>query len=133
TAADGSGTNYPDDSLFMPTSNVTLFANWIPRKYTYTFKAGANGTLSSGGQENQSQFVFSDVPYGTTLPSSVTAVPDSGYAFEYWRDDFYDYDYNETRQDTLTYSSRTITAYFTKLHTVTFNTDGGTEIDDEVV
>lgn len=80
TKPDGTGINYPADgtgTFTIGADNVVLYANWTIKKYTLTYAAGANGSIS--GSTSQ---IIDHGANGT----AVTAVPLIGYHFVSWSD-----------------------------------------------
>ncbi len=80
TVANGSGTSYPGSATFaISTSNVTLFAKWIPVNYTVTY----NGNTNTGGSVPTDGNTY-------TITSSVTVLGNTGnlvrtgYTFAGW-------------------------------------------------
>ena len=76
------------------TSNWTIKANFAINKYTLSFTAGPNGTLSGPNPANitgpgltgKTQLIYTNIDHGTAL-GSITAVPNSvDYAFVSWGD-----------------------------------------------
>jgi uncharacterized repeat protein (TIGR02543 family) len=61
----------------MPASNTTLYAKWAVNRYTVTYTAGANGSITGTSPQT--------VNYGAA-GTVVTAVPDTGYHFVNWSD-----------------------------------------------
>ncbi len=127
TAADGSGTDYTAGVTITPTSDLTLYAIWELEKYNLIYNAGANGTLTSGSLEGQTVIRHDNVPYNNAI-DPVTAVPNEGYAFVGWDDSLQ----TAQRHDPVT-SSLNVTANFLKQHTVTFDTYGGSTIEQLIV
>lgn len=105
--------------LLMTSSNVTVSAVFTANKYTVSFAAGSNGSVSVASIQN--------VPYGSAITVSgntvtingttVTATADAGYMFAGW----------SNTSGTVT-ANRTITASFTlAIEQIYFvNTTGGT-------
>ena len=75
TAADGTGTNYPADSSFIPIADITLYARWT---YILTFNAnGGSGTIPNMAVNPGSSITLPD---GSSLTRS-------GYTFGGWDTD----------------------------------------------
>ncbi|WP_246120376.1 InlB B-repeat-containing protein [Cohnella terricola] len=102
------------------TSARTLYAKWKIIQYTLNYTADVNGTVIGN--------VAQTVDYGNN-GTPVTAVPNSGYAFEKWSDG----NINATRTDTNIPGTINVTAQFVKLHTVTFTVDGGDLVPSQSV
>jgi uncharacterized repeat protein (TIGR02543 family) len=77
TNADGTGTNYNANSSYTVTGNITLYARWIPIKYTVTFNA--NGATSGTAPAAQT----ADYNTSITLPSG-SGLTRTGYTFGGW-------------------------------------------------
>jgi uncharacterized repeat protein (TIGR02543 family) len=77
TAANGSGTGYPNGANYTFTASTTLYAQWTINSYTLTYTAGANGSITGTTPQT--------VTYGGN-GTAVTAVPNSGYYFVNWSD-----------------------------------------------
>ena len=89
------------------TENITVKAKYNFLTYKVTLVA-ENGTILTNEED---PFDINTVPYNYKL--HLTAVPDEGYAFDYWEN------YNPETGLTVT-SDTTVTAHFAKLHTVAF-------------
>lgn len=118
TNADGSGIAYADQYNLSATSNLTLYAQWVPETYTLTFMAN-NGTADQATQTftyGQSQNLMSN-PFTYT-----------GYNFADWNTaaDGTGDGYSDHRNMTLT-EDMTLYARWTLIptFTVTFNANGG--------
>ncbi len=75
TVANGSGTSYASGATFtMPTTHLTLFAQWTPTTYQVTYNAngGSGAPTSSSGA------------FGSTISLSAVAPTLSGYTFLGW-------------------------------------------------
>ena len=114
-------------------SNATLYARWIANTYTVSFNA-------NGGNGGQSADVT--VTYDSNMPSISSTKPTrNGYTFGGW------YDTNESTGGTEYYtaegvSSRTwnktanttlFARWTVNSYTVTFNSDGGTTIPEQIL
>ncbi|WP_141505310.1 InlB B-repeat-containing protein [Paenibacillus luteus] len=119
--ADGNGTDYTAGTSIELTASKQLYAKWVVNQYQLIYRAGSNGTLTKGEQSGEASFTL-QVPYNTK-GAKITAVANQGYEFTGWDDGVVSRD----REDTALFD-RTRTANFVKLHTVSFNTDGGTAI-----
>ena len=116
TAADGSGTAYPDTASYPFSASVTLYAQWTALTYTVTFDAnGGTGTMA---------------PETGSAPAALTAnaFTRTGYSFAGWNTAA---DGSGTAYpDTASYpfsASVTLYAQWTALtYTVTFDANGGT-------
>ena len=72
TAANGSGTAYPDGAIYPFTTNATLYAQWTRNLYTVTFNAnGGSGTMTAETD---------NAPTALTL----NAYTLTGYSFSGW-------------------------------------------------
>jgi|GEM_PF-4436706 len=77
TVSSGLGTGYQaGDKLAMQSKNIILYAQWSEDVYILTVTAGANGSITAPGTTSV------NVGYG--VPTTITAVPDSGYTFNGW-------------------------------------------------
>ncbi|MTA28312.1 MAG: hypothetical protein F2562_05580, partial [Actinobacteria bacterium] len=75
TAANGSGVSYvAGNTLSMPASAVTLFAQWSAKTYSITYFA--NGGASAPAAQS--------VTYGSTTSVSATPATRAGYTFSAW-------------------------------------------------
>jgi uncharacterized repeat protein (TIGR02543 family) len=75
TAANGSGANYASSaSLTMPTSNVTLYAQWTAINSGVSYNANGGTGAPSGSNYN----------FGSTVTVSSTVPTQSGYTFTGW-------------------------------------------------
>lgn len=68
------GTNYGAGSWYTREGNITLYANWSPKKYTVTYNSNG-GTPTPATQYKV---------YGQTLYVTSTRPTRSGYTFTYW-------------------------------------------------
>lgn len=116
--SDNSTDNPRTDTNVMDDISVT--ASFAIDTFTLTYTAGDNGTLTG----DTSQTVEYDAD-GT----SVTAVADPGYIFTGWSDGSTD----NPRTDYEVTANIDVTANFAILYTVTFNTQGGSAIPDQLV
>jgi len=107
--SDDSTENPRTDRVVMGNINVSAFFEHIPLTLTYT--SGENGQIS--GTSPQS------VVYGSS-GSEITAVPDSGYAFEKWSD----FSTQNPRTDTNVTEDIDVTASFIKVATSGTGTPG---------
>ena len=118
TAADGSGTPYADKEAVSLTEDTTLYAQWEIQKFTVTW-------VNEDGTELKKD---ENVEYGTTpkytgdTPTK-PATAQYTYTFSGWKP--------QIDENTVVTEDVTYTAQFTetpKEYTITFDTDGGTEI-----
>ena len=91
TAADGTGTNYQPDDPFIFTYNTTLYAQWVPHKYTVSGKLSGNAvvsgqpvsyTLDDGEtytvtSDSNGGYTITDVPHGSDV--GITPPVQAGY------------------------------------------------------
>ncbi|MDG5816929.1 InlB B-repeat-containing protein [Chitinispirillales bacterium ANBcel5] len=110
TESDGSGESYEDEADFtMETEGVMLYAQWDINSYTITFD-------SDGGSEVD--------PITQDFGTAVSAPEDperEGYTFDGWDPEF---------PDTMPGDDLTLIAQWDiNSYTITFNSNGGTEID----
>ena len=118
--------NWSDDLTDNPrtdtyvTADIYVTANFTIDTYTLTYTAGANGTLS--GETTQTVEYEAD---GT----AVTAIADTGYRFVSWSDGSTD----NPRTDYDITSDINVTANFAFLYTVSFNSQGGSAVPDQLV
>ncbi|TVY01148.1 InlB B-repeat-containing protein, partial [Cohnella terricola] len=116
TQADGLGVTYkPGDAL--PKETATLYAQWTVDSYTLTYTAGSNGIID--GQLSQ------NVTYGAN-GGTVTAIPNPGYGFAGWSDGKAE----ATRTDLNVTSGLSVTANFAPVYTVSFDSNGGSAVQD---
>ena len=73
TAADGSGTGYAPGATITLTSDLTLYAQWTPNKYTVTYSPGSGSVTPVSAQ-------YTVGAAGLVLPAPTYA----GYAFAGW-------------------------------------------------
>ncbi|MCH8502437.1 MAG: InlB B-repeat-containing protein [Aliidiomarina sp.] len=115
TAQDGSGVRYgPGDSVTTGSTDINLYAQWVPDvvHYTLTYVAGTGGSIDG----DAAQTVI-EGDSGT----AVTAVADTGYSFVDWSDGVT----SATRQDTDVFSDLSVTANFAlNEYTVIFLVNG---------
>lgn len=100
--------------------NITVTANFAIDTFTLRYTAGANGTLS--GDTTQTVDIWAD---GT----AVTAIADTGYRFVSWSDGSID----NPRTDYEVASDIDVTANFAFLYTVSFDSQGGSTVPDQLV
>ena len=101
-------------------NNFTVTASFQKKTYIVSYKAGENGTLQ--GETSQT------VAHGDSA-TSVTAVPNEGYAFDKWSDGLT----SATRTDKNIQESFSVIASFIKrVYTVRYETDGNGTIQGEV-
>ena len=119
-------TGWSDDSMENPRTDtnvnqdVAVTANFYLNSYTLVYTAGANGSLTG----NTTQTV--DYEWDGT---AVTAVPDPGYQFVDWSDGSTE----NPRTDYFITDNINVTANFGFLYTVTFDSQGGSEVPDQLV
>ena len=95
-------------------ASLTLYADWGINKYTLTYTAGDNGSLTGTTEQ--------EVEYGQS-GTQVEAVPDHGYQFVQWSDG----STANPRTDTNVTGDITVTAEFAPIeYTITYHLDGGT-------
>lgn len=84
TAADGTGTNYPDGEKLTLTEDVTLYAQWVPG-YTVTYMAN-NGTEETGRFKGSGEVALTwegfTAPEGKVLISWNTAPDGTGTNYD---------------------------------------------------
>ena len=100
------------------TENMTLYAKWTQNSYTVNYEL--DGGINSKNNP---------LSYMTTETFSLTAPTKLGYTFKGWT---YDGQSEPVKDVTITggTSNRTFTAHWTvNQYTITFNTDGATEVD----
>ena len=101
----------------MVTCDITLVAHWGDRTYTVTFDSNGGTTISSQNVEQGSK---------VTKPTDPTK---DGHTFAGWFIDEEEYDF-----DTLVTGAITLVAKWNvNSYTVTFDSDGGTEIESQTV
>lgn len=99
-------------------ASMSLYADWGINKYTLTYTAGNNGSLT--GTTSQ------EVEYGNS-GTAVTAVPNTGYRFIKWSDD----STANPRTDTNVMGPIAVEAEFAAIeYTITYHLDGGTNHED---
>ena len=119
-------TNWSDDSTENPrtdyyvTADVEVTAFFDIDNLTLKYTAGANGSLTG----NTSQTVGYDAD-GT----EVNAIADEGYQFVNWSDGSTE----NPRTDYYVTANIDVTANFAFLYTVTFDSQGGSEVPDQLV
>jgi len=74
TKADGSGTVLAVAATFKIKSDMTLYAQWVIKKYTLTISTPVNGTVNLSG----------NVSVDSGAVTTITAAPSSGYKFKQW-------------------------------------------------
>lgn len=138
TSSDGNGTHYDDEALVKNLTStkdevISLYAEWEKNEYTIKFNANEpTGYTSEGTMANI------DMLYDTpkTLPLNMYSI--TGYTFDSWntkQDGTGDTIANGAEVNNLKTSGE-ITLYAKwniNEYTVTFNTNGGTEIDSQTV
>ena len=77
TLADGEGITYAAGSSFTPDDNVTLYAKWLPAKYTVDFNPN-NGNWSGSTADQTAE---ADYNATVTLPANPAR---TGFVFEGW-------------------------------------------------
>ncbi|MHB8962656.1 MAG: InlB B-repeat-containing protein [Saccharofermentanales bacterium] len=102
------------------TQNIEVMAIFAIDTFTLTYTAGANGSIA--GETVQIVDYEAD---GTT----VTANADEGYRFIGWSDGSTD----NPRTDYVITDNLNVTANFAFLYTVSFNTQGGSAVPDQLV
>ena len=119
TNADGSGIAYADQNNLSATSNLTLYAQWVPETYTLTF-------MANNGTDEQATQTFT---YGQAQNLMSNPFTYSGYNFADWNTaaDGNGDGYSDHKNMTLT-ADMTLYARWTLIPTfvVTFNANGGT-------
>ena len=110
-------TGAPYDFSTPVTSNITLYAEFEINTYTVTFDS------------NGSNDVYSDVivEYNNAVTNPGTPSKD-GYRFNYWTLNGVEYDFN-----TLVTEDIILVADYTREYTVTFNTNGGSNVPSQQV
>jgi uncharacterized repeat protein (TIGR02543 family) len=73
TAADGSGTEYSSGAVITLTSDLTLYAQWVPDVYTVTYSPGSGSVTPASAR-------YTVGTSGLTLPTPT----DTGYTFSGW-------------------------------------------------
>ena len=116
--SDGSTENPRTDANV--TDNLYVTANFSINIFTLSYTAGANGSLT--GDTTQTV----DYEANGTM---VTAIADAGYQFVGWSDGSTD----NPRTDTYITNDVQVTAFFAFLYTVSFNTQGGSAVSDQLV
>ena len=101
------------------TGNLTLYAKWTIG-YTVTFN-------TDGGSKVEKQLV--EVNQKATKPADPTK---KGYAFEYWYEPLTG-ENTPFNFDTAITGSKSLSAKWTPAYTVTFDTNGGSKIDSQVI
>ena len=138
TAAEGEGTHYEDEGLVKNLTStkdeiVSLYAEWEKNSYTIKFNSNAPTGTTAEGTMNDLNMLY-DTP--KTLPLNMYTI--NGYTFDSWNtspDGLGDKINNGAEVNNLVTSGE-ITLYAKwniNEHTVTFNTDGGTEIASQTV
>ena len=138
TAPDGNGTHYDDEDLVKNLTStkdevISLYAEWEKNEYTMKFNANAPTGYTAEGTMNDLDMVY-DTP--KTLPLNTYTIV--GYTFASWNtspDGTGDTIANGAEVNNLKTSGE-ITLYAKwniNEYTVTFNTNGGTEIDSQTV
>jgi len=113
----GTGANYSEGSSYTVTSNVTLYARWVPLpKYTLT----TNVTPLGGGTVSPNSYANS---YDSGTSVTVTAIPTSGYKFTNWSGDLTS---NATSMVITMDGNKALTATFHSGFTFTDSRDGKT-------
>jgi uncharacterized repeat protein (TIGR02543 family) len=113
TLADGTGTNYDVGSLYLPTTDITLYAQWI-RAYTVTFNANGGSTVPP---ITQTVIAGSSI----TLPNGSEFT--SRYTFDGWNTLANGTGTNYAAGSTLT-PTENITLYAKWYSIVTYNLNG---------
>ncbi len=108
----GSALSFP--CLHGETIDFTLYAQWSPGSFTFSYSAGANGSLT--GSELQSVAIGAN-------GSIVTAVANAGYHFVAWSDSVT----NNPRTDLTAAANISVTANFAlnPTHTISYSLGGG--------
>ena len=74
TKADGTGTPYTDEQSIKVTDNITLYAQWTPKKYSITFDAnGGTGTMDNQTIDYDVEKELNDVKFNR-----------DGFVFKNW-------------------------------------------------
>ena len=103
------------------TKNLTIYGEFVINKYTVTFN-------TDGGSSVSNQII--DYQWHATKPANPTK---AGYTFNNWYKDasrtvVFDFNNETITANTTIYAKFTINSY-----TVTFNTDGGSSVDNQTV
>ena len=107
--ADGTGSKKWDK-----TETTTLFAQWkAPENFTLTVKSAGHGSVAK--TPDRAQYVS-----GTIV--TISATPDTGYAFEKWDDESDE----ASREITVTADATYVASFTACVYWVTFNPNGGT-------
>jgi uncharacterized repeat protein (TIGR02543 family) len=102
------------------TDNISVTANFAIDTFTLSYTAGPNGTIS--GDTTQTVAIWAD-------GSAVTAIADTGYQFVSWSDGSID----NPRTDYEVTSDIDVMANFAFLYTVSFNSQDGSTVTDQLV
>jgi uncharacterized repeat protein (TIGR02543 family) len=138
TSSDGNGTHYDDEALVKNLTStkdevISLYAEWEKNSYTIKFNANEPTGYTSEGTMADIDMLY-DTP--KTLPLNTYTIV--GYTFDSWNtspDGLGDKINNGTEVNNLVTSGE-ITLYAKwniNEYTVTFNTNGGTDIDSQTV
>ncbi|MDR2383008.1 MAG: InlB B-repeat-containing protein [Prevotellaceae bacterium] len=122
TKKDGSGDSYTDNDLYLATTNITLYAQWIPNTYTVTFNA-KGGVLGEGAT----------ITVGYNSQIGTLPVPArEGYTFNGWfTAETGGTQYaatNVVTQNITLYAHWTVTSYYLQ-----FDSRGGSSANDQPV
>ena len=123
TKEDGTGTSYKADDTYTEDADLTLYAVW---KNIYTI------TIALDGGSLTPEVTTLSIVEGSVVPeASRPATPTKdGCRFDGWvRDDKTKFDF---AKDTVS-SDITLTATWVEVFTVTFNSDGGSDVEAETV
>ena len=118
TKADGSGTSYTDEQEVSLSSNLELYAQWQPNKYTITFYA--NG--GQGSPRNQS------IDYDNSTNLSKNTFTKKGYTFTGWNTelDGSGTSYTDEQEVSLSSNLELYAQWQPIKYTIIFNSNSGT-------
>lgn len=122
TKADGSGMDYTENTKFnIGTSNVTLYAQWIPNQYTVTFNSNGGNTINP-----------ITANYDTTITAPLNTVR-VGYTFiDWYKESGFTNAWNFTT-DKVTNDTTLYAKWSPNQYTVSFNEDGGSSVQDQTI
>jgi len=78
TLADGTGTNYSSGATYLPSQNITLYANWSVDTYTVTFDGNSNTSGSAPSNQTKTYDVT------LVLSSNSGSLARTGYTLAGW-------------------------------------------------